>query len=61
MDACLQDQPHVLDGKMFRLPIFEGRIPTLQEFLPAFAWAIGMLVVGWIYFTSKTEEYAYRV
>ena len=47
--------------KMYRLPIFEGRIPTWQEFLPAIAWAVGMLIVGWLYFTSKTEEYAYRV
>ena len=47
--------------KMFRLPIFEGRIPNWQELLPAFAWAVGMLVLGWIYFTSKSEEYAYRV
>jgi len=47
--------------KMFRLPIFEGRMPTLQEFLPALAWSSGMLVIGWIYFTSKSEEYAYRV
>ena len=47
--------------KMFRLPIFEGRVPTWQEFLPAFAWAVGMMVIGWVYFTSKSEEYAYRV
>ena len=47
--------------KMFRLPIFDGRFPYWQEFLPAFAWAAGMLLIGWIYFTSKTEEYAYRV
>lgn len=47
--------------KMFRLPIFEGRIPTWQEFLPAFIWAFGMLIIGWFYFTSKSEEYAYRV
>ena len=47
--------------KMFRLPIFEGRIPTLQEFLPALLWALIMLVAGWAYFTSKSEEYAYRV
>ncbi len=47
--------------KMFRLPIFEGRMPTSQEFLPALAWSSGMLVIGWIYFTSKSEEYAYRV
>ncbi len=47
--------------KMFRLPIFEGRLPYWQEFLPAVTWGVGMLLVGWIYFTSKSEEYAYRV
>jgi len=47
--------------KMFRLPIFEGRVPSWNELLPALAWGIGMLVIGWIYFTSKSEEYAYRV
>ncbi len=47
--------------KMFRLPIFEGRLPHLQEFLPALAWGVGMLIIGWVYFTSKSEEYAYRV
>lgn len=47
--------------KMFRVPIIEGRLPTTMEFVPALGWSIGMLVVGWIYFTSKSEEYAYRV
>jgi ABC-2 type transport system permease protein len=47
--------------KMYRLPIFEGRIPSWQELLPALGWALGMLVIGWLYFTSKSEEYAYRV
>ena len=47
--------------KMFRLPIFEGRLPTLPEMLPAIAWSLGMLIVGWLFFTSRSEEYAYRV
>lgn len=47
--------------KMFRLPIIEGRIPNWNEFLPALLWAVLMLVFGWVYFTSKSEEYAYRV
>lgn len=47
--------------KMFRLPIFEGRLPTLPELLPAIAWSLGMLIVGWLFFTSRSEEYAYRV
>lgn len=47
--------------KLFRLPIFEGRLPTLTEILPAVAWSLGMLIVGWLFFTSRSEEYAYRV
>lgn len=47
--------------KMFRIPIVEGRFPIWQEILPALAWAVGILIVGWLYFTSKSEEYAYRV
>lgn len=47
--------------KMFRLPIFEGRLPTFPEALPAIVWSLGMLIVGWLFFTSRSEEYAYRV
>lgn len=47
--------------KLFRLPVYEGRIPTIQELLPALLWSVGTLIVGWIFFTSKSDEYAYRV
>ncbi len=47
--------------KMFRLSIFEGRLPSLAEFLPALGWGVGVLVVGWLFFTSKSDEYAYRI
>ena len=47
--------------KMFRLPVYEGVLPTLQDLWPALAWSVGMLVVGWLFFTSRSDEYAYRV
>ncbi len=47
--------------KMFRLSIFEGRLPSMAEFLPALSWGVGVLVVGWLFFTSKSDEYAYRI
>ena len=47
--------------KLFRLPIYYGRIPTIAEIAPALAWATGFLIVGWLFFTSKSDEYAYRV
>jgi ABC-type polysaccharide/polyol phosphate export permease len=47
--------------KMFRMPVYEGVIPGLQDLWPALAWSVGMLVVGWLFFTSRSDEYAYRV
>jgi ABC-type polysaccharide/polyol phosphate export permease len=47
--------------KLFRLPIREGLIPTFADIWPAAAWGIGTLIVGWLFFTSKSDEYAYRV
>ncbi|HOV31129.1 MAG TPA: ABC transporter permease [Anaerolineaceae bacterium] len=47
--------------KMFRLPVYEGVIPTFQDLWPALAWSVGMLIVGWLFFTSRSDEYAYRV
>ena len=47
--------------KMFRMPVYEGVIPSLQDLWPALAWSVGMLIVGWLFFTSRSDEYAYRV
>lgn len=47
--------------KLFRLPIREGLIPTFAQIWPAAAWGIVTLVLGWLFFTSKSDEYAYRV
>jgi len=46
---------------LYRLPLYDGRLPTLGEFWPAAAWAIGILILGWFIFTSKADEFAYRV
>jgi ABC-type polysaccharide/polyol phosphate export permease len=46
--------------RLFRLPIYDGRLPTLEEFLPAFVISLAVLIIGWFYFTSKSDEFAYR-
>jgi ABC-2 type transport system permease protein len=46
--------------KLFRLPIFDGRLPTWQEFLPALLIAVITLLVGWWGFSRKESEFAYR-
>jgi ABC-type polysaccharide/polyol phosphate export permease len=47
--------------KLWRLPLYDGRWPTWGEFWPAALLAFGMLLVGWLIFTSKADEFAYRV
>ena len=46
---------------LFRLPLLDGRIPTFEEILPAAICGVGALVFGWIFFTSKSDEFAYRI
>ena len=41
--------------KLWRLPLYDGRWPSWGEFWPAAAIAIGMLLVGWFFFTSKSD------
>jgi ABC-type polysaccharide/polyol phosphate export permease len=47
--------------KLWRLPLYDGRWPAWGEFWPAALIAFGMLLVGWLIFTSKSDEFAYRV
>lgn len=47
--------------KLWRLPLYDGRWPTWGEVWPAALIAFGMLLVGWLVFTSKSDEFAYRV
>jgi len=47
--------------KIFRAPIYDGMIPTAQETFLSLAIALLTLMLGWILFTRKAEEFAYRV
>jgi ABC-type polysaccharide/polyol phosphate export permease len=46
---------------LFRAPIYEGRVPSLEEFLVAGGIALVTLVIGWFVFAQKADEFAYRV
>ncbi len=47
--------------QLFRLPIYDGRLPTWDEFWPSMIISITVLIIGWLVFSSKSDEFAYRV
>lgn len=47
--------------EVFRLPLYEGRLPSLEILGLTAIMAIAALLVGWWVFTRKVDEFAYRV
>jgi ABC-2 type transport system permease protein len=47
--------------ELFRVPVYYGEVPDLQLFLISGAIAVFTLFFGWMFFTSKSDEFAYRV
>lgn len=47
--------------KLFRMPIYDGRIPSLMEFGPLLLISVFVFVLGWWIFTRKADEFAYRI
>jgi ABC-2 type transport system permease protein len=47
--------------ELFRMPIYYGKVPDLSLVMIAGGISIVTLFVGWIYFTGKSDEFAYRV
>jgi ABC-type polysaccharide/polyol phosphate export permease len=46
---------------LFRVPIIEGRIPSLLEILPSIAISLLFLVGGWWFFTKNSDALSYRI
>jgi len=46
---------------VFRAPLYEGSIPPINQILVAVGLSILILAAGWIIFTRKSDEFAYRV
>jgi ABC-type polysaccharide/polyol phosphate export permease len=47
--------------RLFRIPTYYGRFPNWQEILPAVLIAAVPLVIGWWFFSQKSDEFAYRI
>jgi ABC-type polysaccharide/polyol phosphate export permease len=44
---------------MFRTPIYEGSLPSLEIVLMGAAVSLLTLVVGWVYFSHQADKFAY--
>ena len=47
--------------QLFRKPIYEGVLPTATLLAAAAGIALFTLVVGWLVFTSRADEFTYRL
>jgi|UniRef100_A0A7C4PG34 ABC-2 type transport system permease protein len=47
--------------QLFRLPLYDGRLPTWAEFWPTMILSLAFCVTGWMVFTRKSDEFAYRL
>ena len=46
---------------LFRAPLYYGEIPSLQETLITGLIALVTLFIGWVVFTRRSDEFAYRI
>jgi ABC-type polysaccharide/polyol phosphate export permease len=56
----LQLNPMVHLVGLFRSLVFYGKIPTLESWLISAGVALGTFLIGWLVFTGKSDEFAYR-
>ncbi|MDO9085543.1 MAG: ABC transporter permease [Anaerolineaceae bacterium] len=60
VQGWLQFNPMVHLIEFFRSLFFYGEIPTMEMWLISFGISIGTLLLGWLVFTEKSDEFAYR-
>jgi ABC-type polysaccharide/polyol phosphate export permease len=56
----LQFNPLVHLVGLFRSLVYEGIVPSLEQWLLSIGIAFGTLIIGWLIFTEKSDEFAYR-
>ncbi|MGQ9846763.1 MAG: ABC transporter permease [Bacteroidales bacterium] len=47
--------------EIYRAPIYYGKLPTAEIFIPAVLIAVITIVIGWVVFTYKSDEFSYRI
>lgn len=60
IQKILSFNPTLYLVEIFRKPLYGGEVPLPEEWAVAFAIGLAMLTLGWIIFTRKADEFAYR-
>lgn len=60
VQGWLQLNPMVHLVTLFRNLVFDGKIPTLETWLISTGIAVVTFLIGWLIFTEKSNEFAYR-
>ncbi len=47
--------------RLFRMPVYDGVVPPISEVLISGGVSLAILILGWIIFTRRADEFAYRV
>ncbi len=47
--------------KLFRLPLYDGLVPSPMRLASAAVVAFGALILGWLVFTRKADDFSYQV
>lgn len=58
--TILRFNPTLYLVQIFRKPLYGGEVPLPAEWAIAFAVGFMVLTLGWIIFTGKADEFAYR-
>jgi len=60
LQVWLRFNPMTLMVELFRDLVFYGRIPSLETWLIDTAVVVVVFMVGWLFFTGKSNEFFYR-
>ncbi len=47
--------------KLFRIPLYYGRMPTFYEWFIPFFIAIGFLFIGWFFFVFRSKDFSQKL
>ncbi len=60
VQSWLQLNPMVHLVEIFRSFVFYGKIPVIEVWLIGFGLSLVTFLIGWVAFTEKSDEFAYR-